>query len=79
MPRERRTGGEEEPLTREVNEKKIKTLIDNAVFEAVIAEKAPPGWSEEKMMKLKASLRKQGKNEELAFPIAWSIYNKSQE
>lgn len=62
-----------------MNEKKIKTLIDNAVFEAVIAEKAPPGWSEEKMMKLKASLRKQGKNEELAFPIAWSIYNKSQE
>lgn len=47
------------------------------IWEREVFEKAPPGWSEKKMQRLKQHLRDQGKTDEgLPFAIAWRSYNK---
>lgn len=54
----------------------IEQLI--GVWERKMFEKAPPGWSEKKMRRLKQHLKAQGKNDEgLAFALAWRSYNKN--
>lgn len=48
---------------------KLQTMLENQLE---LDEKAPPGWSEDEMMKLK---NKYGKNR--AFAVAWAAYKKA--